>query len=69
MNKANEKKVHFSFEYNDGSEWCFDGTFEGKDHEIAANVYMVCRGTLMVSGANKSTAYNEEGFPICSYIK
>lgn len=62
-------QVHFSFEYADGSEWNFDGLFEGKVSEISANVSMVTRGTLMASMAIKATAYRHDGFPICQYVK
>lgn len=55
--------------YRDDSEVCF--TFEcdeDKTHSLAT-LLMVCRGTLMASSANRVTAYNEEGFDICSYTK
>lgn len=67
--KIMDKKVHFSFEYADDSEWNFEGTFEGKESEISASVMMVTRGTLMVSTAIKGTAYRQDGFPICQYVK
>lgn len=35
----------------------------------SALVMMITRGTLMASIANRATAYDEEGFEICSYIK
>lgn len=55
--------------YEDDSEICF--TFEcdeDKGHALGT-LMMVCRGTLMASMANSITAYNEEGFDICSYTK
>lgn len=62
-------KVHFSFEYDDDSEWNFEGLFELEGSEYPAAVMMVTRGTLMASNAIKGTAYREDGFPICEYIK
>ena len=35
----------------------------------SALVMMITRGTLMASIAYRATAYDEEGFEICSYIK
>lgn len=69
MSKTNETKVHFSFEYRDGTEWNFEGIFEGTENEILAQILMITRGTLMASSGNKGTAYNPEGFEICSYQK
>lgn len=63
------KKVHFSFEYKDDSEWNFEGTFEGKGNELIASIMMVTRGTLMASSAIRGTAYQDDGFPICQYVK
>ena len=62
-------KVHFSFEYEDDSEWNFDGEFEDSLKDSLANIMMVTRGTLMASMAIKGTAYNTEGFPICQYTR
>ena len=62
-------QVHFSFEYDDGSEWNFEGLFDGKVSEYSASVEMVTRGTLMASMATKGTAYRHDGFPICQYVK
>lgn len=55
--------------YKDDSEICF--TFESDEDEGHAlgTLMMVCRGTLMTSMAVRITAYNEEGFDICSYTK
>lgn len=62
-------KVHFSFVYSDGSEWNFEGIFEDGLKDCRANIEMITRGTLMASIAKTGTAYNIEGFPICSYRK
>lgn len=43
-------------------------SFEVKTNDSAL-VMMITRGTLMASIANRATAYDEEGFEICSYIK
>lgn len=38
-------------EYSDGSNWKFDVTMEGKEHEIVASLLMITRGTLKTSMA------------------
>lgn len=43
-------------------------TFEVNTTDLAL-VMMITRGTLMASTAYKATAYDEEGFDICSYVK
>ena len=43
-------------------------SFEVKTNDSAL-VMMITRGTLMTSIAYRATAYDEEGFEICSYIK
>lgn len=55
--------------WNDGSETMFETTIEGKEHHIMATLMWITRGSLMVSGAQRATAYNEEGFDVVSYIK
>lgn len=50
--------------YLDDSEKSFEVNTKDK-----ALVMMVTRGTLIASVAYKATAYNDEGFEICSYIK
>lgn len=55
--------------YKDDSEVCFELNFDESATNALATVMMVCRGLLMVSMACKVTAYNEEGFDICSYVK
>lgn len=68
--KKELKKVFVEIEYNDGSSFSFDvESHSEKENEITAEIMMITRGTLMASGATRATAYNPEGFEICSYIK
>ncbi len=55
--------------YKDDSKVCF--TYECEEDRVnaLATLMMVCRGTLMASSAIKVTAYNEDGFDLCSYRK
>lgn len=55
--------------YRDDSEICFEYSCDESKENALATLLMVCRGVLMASLANKVTAYNEEGFDICSYFK
>ncbi len=55
--------------YDDDSEVCFTYECDEERTHALATLMMVCRGTLMASSAKKVTAYNEEGFDICSYTK
>lgn len=55
--------------YNDDSEVCFLFDCDESENSALALLMMVCRGALMASLACKVTAYNEEGFDICSYSK
>ena len=55
--------------YRDESEVCFTFDCDDDDSHAMATLLMVCRGTLMASSGNKITAYNENGFEYCSYIK
>lgn len=64
-----EKRFFVEVEYNDESSFSFDVIIEGSDSDVLANMMMITRGTLMASSASKATAYNYEGFPICSYTK
>lgn len=55
--------------YDDDSEVSFEfKCYETHKHALAT-LMMVCRGTLMASSACSITAYNEDGFDICSYTK
>ena len=55
--------------YQDDSEVCFTYECYEERTDALATLMMVCRGTLMASSAIKVTAYNEDGFNICSYTK
>ena len=55
--------------YSDDSEVCFNFECDKDDSHALGTLMMVCRGTLMASMACRITAYNEEGFDICSYTK
>ena len=69
MNKNEEMKVKVTIivEYNDKSEFTFDVTMEGKEHEVVAHLLMITRGTLIASSAKKATCYKSDGFVLCSY--
>lgn len=62
-------KASICLEYKDESEVWFDFKSWDEDKDAKATLMMVCRGTLMASSAVKITAYNDEGFDICSYVK
>ena len=55
--------------YNDDSEVTFEFNSDEHPKEALATLMMVCRGTLMASTARRITAFNEDGFDICSYTK
>jgi len=55
--------------YRDKSEVCFEYSCDESKVNALATLLMLCRGLLMVSLGNKVTAYDEEGFYICSYYK
>lgn len=65
------KKETFYVEitYSDDSTMNFDVTIEGTDSEIHGTLLMVTRGTLMASCGSKATAYNDQGFDVCSYVR
>lgn len=68
--KALNPKVFVEIEYNDGTSFSFDViSHSEKEHELMAEIMMITRGTLIASSAQHATAYNYEGFPICSYRK
>lgn len=64
-----EKKFFVEVKYDDDSSFSFDVIIEGSDNDVLANMMMITRGTLMASSGSKATAYDYEGFPICSYMK
>lgn len=55
--------------YNDNSEYHFNVELEGTSSEVMASLMQITRGTLMASSAHHVTAYNEDGFDVCSYIR
>lgn len=62
-------KAEVFIEYKDGSEWNFSIETQSNRVKAIAEIEMITRGTLMVSNAVRATAYDEEGFDICAYIK
>lgn len=54
--------------YHDDSEFQFDVTAEGKEHEIIAVFMRVTRGVLITSNAYKATCYRNDGFEVCAYV-
>ena len=69
MNKTQRHHFTIILVYNDDSELSFEVILEGPSRKIQADLFMITRGTLMASSAHKATAYNDEGFDVCSYIK
>ena len=68
--KVENPKVFVEIEYNDGTSFSFDVILHSeKESALNAEIMMITRGTLMASSAQHATAYNYEGFPICSYRK
>lgn len=68
--KSKEIKVFIEIEYKDESSFHFDVIpHDNFGNAAKAEIMMITRGTLMASGGIKATAYNEDGFEICSYIQ
>ena len=61
--------VYIEIQYSDGTEFHFNVEVEGKECDKVATILMITRGTLIASNGTRATAYNEEGFDICSYIR
>ena len=55
--------------YEDDSEFIFEVILDGEPRKIQAELSMITRGTLMASFAKNATAYNDDGFDVCSYIR
>lgn len=55
--------------YRDESEVMFTFECEESKSQALATLMMVCRGTLMASGAIKVNAYDVDGFDLCAYYK
>lgn len=67
---SEEKKVFVEITYKDDSTFSFDVISHSEEESaILAEIMMITRGTLMASIGVKATAYNYEGFPLCSYTK
>lgn len=64
-----EKTFFVELIYNDESEMHFEVSIEGREHDYMAVLSMITRGTLMASMAVRATAYNDQGFDVCSYQK
>lgn len=64
-----KQKFYVEFVYRDGSERHFEVLLEGREHEIMADLLMITRGTLMACSGIRATAYNDQGFDVCSYQK
>lgn len=64
-----EQSYFVELVYNDESEMNFEVRLDGTDTEIMAHLMMITRGTLMASLAVKATAYNDQGFVVCSYLQ
>ena len=62
-------KYTIFLEYNDESESSFDVEIDESPVKANALIMMITRGTLMASIAQKATAYNGDGFDVCSYSK
>lgn len=55
--------------YGDYSEFNFKVELESSENQAHAVLSMITRGTLLASSACKATAYNEDGFVVCSYVR
>lgn len=64
-----ESKVFLELEYPDGSSISFDVYPHSDGVHATAEILMLTRGLLMASMGNRVTAYDSEGFEICSYNK
>lgn len=63
--------MRFTIELSWGeeNETMFNVEIEGKEHEIMASLIWVTRGSLMASRAKRAIAYDDQGFPVVSYIQ
>lgn len=62
-------KFTIELTWNDESEIMFDIEINGKEHEVMAPLMWITRGSLMASGAQRATAYNQDGFDVVCYTK
>ena len=66
---SKKETYYVEITYNDESTRNFEVTIEGTECEIRGTLMMVTRGTLMASMGSKATAYNDQGFDVCSYVR
>lgn len=66
---SKKETYYVEITYNDESTMDFEVTIEGTDSEIHCTLLMVTRGTLMASTGSRATAYNDQGFDVCSYVR
>ena len=63
-------RAFVEIEYDDESSFSFDVILHSiTDSAKVAEIQMITRGTLMASSGAKATAYNDQGFTICAYIR
>lgn len=64
-----KRKFFIEVLYEDESGFYFIVELEGSEHQMTAVLMVITRGTLMASNGCKATAYNEDGFDVCSYVR
>lgn len=64
-----ERKFYVELVYNDESEMHFNVLLDDCEKNSLSTLMMITRGTLMASMAVRATAYNDQGFDVCSYQK
>lgn len=62
-------KAYIEIVYSDGTEFGFNVELTSDEPGTSAEIMMITRGTLMASNGMRATAYDDQGFDICSYIK
>lgn len=63
-------RAFIEIEYDDKSSFSFDVILHAiTDRAKVAEIQMITRGTLMASSGARATAYNDQGFEICAYIR
>ena len=55
--------------YHDDSTTGFEVSTDEPFYSFLGTLNMILRGTLMASIAERITAYNKDGFDVCSYQK
>lgn len=69
MDKCLKKTFYVEISYNDDSEFHFEVTLEGREHEIIASLMKITRGTLLASSGCRSYCYDDDGFEVCAYVR